>query len=841
MLFICLYCGLTYNFYLIYDLQKQVSCLGSSIGTPSVSIINNVKSVKSHVKDRSKRSYPLIQPVNNLVHQSLSSSELLNVTKQSTDSVYQPKHEHRHHKHRGKRKPQETSETKGEPGVEFYSEPQTQTASQGFVWLTSHSRIALPVLQEYCLSAKQYCPAGNPGPQGLTGFPGPKGDRGDKGEKGYQGPKGPAGPQGLPGFAGPKGEPGESGLDGREGLPGEPGLDGVPGRDGEDGKDGRDGRDGIPGTPGQPGTNGTNGLPGTPGERGAPGPPGTPGLRGPAGKKGVAGKPGEPGRPGISAWKTVSGNNITDASKILIPPIMNDEESHPSYRVREGDNVVIECIASGQPRPIYSWYKKDGKPIRLKNNTYVEVCGGRLNLTRVRREHSGTYVCYANNGIPPQVFKQYDITVAYQPLITVPKDAIAAENGSFVVLECLVDAFPTAIHYWTFKGDKILTDWKRKMYQIEKSDNLTHLLLNISHVEPNDLGVYKCISKNEVNTTYGIIELYANDSIRHRGHEAHEKIFGIPEIPPEDPECEICQECGCRRNETIKAEDVHGFDKTKWIGLKPRNQNCIHGGSVIKLLRVGKPLFNTERNESWGCWMQDPVSVRDEDKEKYWLTIDLEEKRGLLYEYPNKIAFRSDNDVTIHKLRYNFTGNSQIIYNSSFYYYSDQMKKLVKYDLKSKDFAYLEHSFTHSFKQLYSLAHNHLDLMADENGLWVIWPNPENNNTMVMKFDGSTMNVPQASSIESIWNIKLDHTTRGEMFIICGVLYSVASISETYTTIDVAFDLYNNVNLNDYQEPIKFINPFKKNIMLSYNSRSRKIHGWDNNNLIEYPIMLSPE
>lgn len=79
-----------------------------------------------------------------------------------------------------------------------------------------------------------------------------------------------------------------------------------------------------------------------------------------------------------------------------------------------------------------------------------------------------------------------------------------------MVLECLVDAYPTAIHYWTFKGDKILTDWKRKMYQIDKSDNLTQLLFNISHIEPSDLGVYKCISKNEVNTTYGIIELYGN-------------------------------------------------------------------------------------------------------------------------------------------------------------------------------------------------------------------------------------------------------------------------------------------------------------------------------------------
>lgn len=54
---------------------------------------------------------------------------------------------------------------------------------------------------------------------------------------------------------------------------------------------------------------------------------------------------------------------------------MNEEEdSNQPFRVREGDNVVIECVASGQPKPTYSWYSTNGKAIRLRNNNreYIE-------------------------------------------------------------------------------------------------------------------------------------------------------------------------------------------------------------------------------------------------------------------------------------------------------------------------------------------------------------------------------------------------------------------------------------------------------------------------------------
>ncbi|XP_074600252.1 uncharacterized protein LOC141854466 isoform X2 [Brevipalpus obovatus] len=895
ILYTILYIGVGINFYLTNQLGARIlSCSPNSDSKLMSSVdfdhhhhqqhadgevkLNYAKSSDSNsgsnYHKRSKRDYNVYSSEfenllsvdeRNLVNSTKKHSQQKNAHTSNRSKFHSQDHEtheyHRHHHHNRKvsrhRKdasiqssPQDSSKTsefeanRG-PSVEFFPKPQTTTEAQGYIWLTSYSRIPLPVLQEYCLSSKQYCPAGEAGPPGNPGFPGNKGDRGEPGEKGSHGPRGLTGPPGLPGYPGPKGDQGVPGLDGREGLPGEPGLDGVPGRDGVDGVDGKDGRDGVPGIPGNSGTNGTNGLPGTPGERGPIGPPGP---RGAVGKKGVAGKPGDPGKPGVSTWKTVTGNDV-DTSKILIPPMMNeDEDSNQPFRVREGDNVVIECVASGQPKPTYSWYSTNGKAIRLRNNNHIQVSGGKLNISRIRREHTGSYTCYANNGIPPQVSKKYEISVSYQPLIKVVKSSVFAANGSSILLECHSDSFPPSINYWLFKGDKIATDWRRKVYQIDKSDNTTHLLLNISHIIASDYGEYICVSKNEVNTTYGYIHVHGNQSVLREEMDIGEKVFGIPEIPPEDIECEICHECSCMVNETIKIEDVMGFDQTKWTGLKERNKECIKkNNNPLRIVRIGKPLLNAERPKiGWGCWMQDSMPTSDGDRNKYWLTIDSEDKSGLLYEYSDLDTFKNDRNVSIHRLRYNFTGNSHVIYNGSFYYFNGQMRKIIKYDLRTKDCAYLDHTFYGlSNRFLYQKQHNHIDLAADENGLWIVFPNggaenfvdTANNNTMVMKFDSNSM------LIEKVWNIKLDQTRKGEMFIVCGVLYAISTVRETAAKVDVAFDLYKEVNLNVFSpastEPIQYINPFRQTIMVSYNSRTKKIYAWDSGNLIDYPIQFA--
>ncbi|MBN3311631.1 IGDC4 protein, partial [Atractosteus spatula] len=56
--------------------------------------------------------------------------------------------------------------------------------------------------------------------------------------------------------------------------------------------------------------------------------------------------------------------------------------------------AILECVATGYPRPIVSWSRLDGRPIGVEG---IQVLGtGNLMISDLRVQHSGVYVCAAN-------------------------------------------------------------------------------------------------------------------------------------------------------------------------------------------------------------------------------------------------------------------------------------------------------------------------------------------------------------------------------------------------------------------------------------------------------------
>ncbi|KAI1301448.1 Olfactomedin-like protein 2B [Halotydeus destructor] len=647
----------------------------------------------------------------------------------------------------------------------------------------------------------------------------------------HPGPRGPPGNTGLPGQPGPRGEQGEPGLDGREGLPGEPGLDGIPGRDGIDGISGIDG---IPGIPGRAGANGTHGTPGTPGARGAQGPPGEAGLSGPRGKKGVAGKPGLPGVPGISAWKI----NGSEASKLLIPPKMNDKDVLSVLSVYEGDNVKIPCTAEGSPPPKYSWRRDDKKAIIVGSWSSSAIEGSVLNFTRILREHMGTYICFANNGVPPAATYTVNLEVIFAPTIKLPKRMMGTKNGSSALLECFVEAFPPALTYWVYGDGKMIeNNWKYKMSHDDASSlYTTHMRLNITYVEPVDYGLYKCVAKNERGKTYGLSTLYEIGRSGQIGNQSEESaegqftVFGQPSLPPYEP-CPSCPDCpvlprcpkGYNLYDAVRALPVtgHHHNQSEWLPFKPRRKHC-------NLNQVGKPVYYRDADVDWGNWMADPSPGASDDGSKYWLTVESEP--STLFEFANKESFRHKRPTKSYSLPFSFAGNSHAVYSGCFYYNQQGTNRLIKYDLISNRtfFKSIEDAAHKPDERLlYETHHNYMDINVDENGLWVIFASEATNNTLILKIDA------QSLMTQSAWNISLDHTKIGEMFIACGVLYGTESATDTFTKIRFAFDLYLN---NPIEISVNFTNPFKNNSFLAYNPKHEQLYAWDARNLIEYPL-----
>lgn len=101
---------------------------------------------------------------------------------------------------------------------------------------------------------------------------------------------------------------------------------------------------------------------------------------------------------------------------------------------------------------------------------------------------------------------------------------IGAMKGGSVLLECYIEAYPSPFIDWIFNENKILVESDQqssddggvqKYYKSEEilDSRLTHpisrrIMLNITNLQPNDFGLYKCMARNQLGRTYGIITLY---------------------------------------------------------------------------------------------------------------------------------------------------------------------------------------------------------------------------------------------------------------------------------------------------------------------------------------------
>ncbi|XP_076053499.1 lachesin-like [Oratosquilla oratoria] len=195
--------------------------------------------------------------------------------------------------------------------------------------------------------------------------------------------------------------------------------------------------------------------------------------------------------------------------QVVVPPRFLDEESSQSHvAVPESSRVRLVCRAEGKPAPTISWKREDGKALltaRGKNAQYVE--SEELVLESVQREDMGAYICIASNKVPPSISKRVVLDVNFQPVITVPNQLVGAPLGTSVTLECKVDAFPKAVHYWRFNSQLLINSTKQETQESRKGYTTTMKLI-IHDLKTADFGTYVCGAKNSLGETEGTVRLY---------------------------------------------------------------------------------------------------------------------------------------------------------------------------------------------------------------------------------------------------------------------------------------------------------------------------------------------
>ena len=145
---------------------------------------------------------------------------------------------------------------------------------------------------------------------------------------------------------------------------------------------------GPPGIQGPKGSRGKRGPRGFTGRKGPRGDTGHPGLRGPTGPPGLKGKQGERGVSGPRGFPGAKG----DPGESISLPSVATSPNHQT--VRENQNALLQCSATGNPRPSVTWYRSNGSSLPSHFRYQLD---GKLLGTRVTLSDAGKFMCVGRN------------------------------------------------------------------------------------------------------------------------------------------------------------------------------------------------------------------------------------------------------------------------------------------------------------------------------------------------------------------------------------------------------------------------------------------------------------
>ncbi|XP_030000348.1 hemicentin-1 [Sphaeramia orbicularis] len=184
---------------------------------------------------------------------------------------------------------------------------------------------------------------------------------------------------------------------------------------------------------------------------------------------------------------------------VQVSPTILDSQHPSDVSAPVGEELTLECKATGIPPPLLSWLK-DGVTLEGSDTRHIHMTpdGSTLTLLNLSPEASGTYTCLA---VSPagQESKLYTLFVLVPPSIsgetTVPREVQAVQDSS-VTLECQAAGNPSPQISWMKNGRPLLLSPRTRLLSGDS-------VLRISPVQLSDSGVYTCVARSRA----GLAEL----------------------------------------------------------------------------------------------------------------------------------------------------------------------------------------------------------------------------------------------------------------------------------------------------------------------------------------------
>ncbi|XP_019359520.1 PREDICTED: immunoglobulin superfamily DCC subclass member 3 [Gavialis gangeticus] len=155
--------------------------------------------------------------------------------------------------------------------------------------------------------------------------------------------------------------------------------------------------------------------------------------------------------------------------------------------------AILECVATGNPRPIVSWSRLDGRPIGVEG---IQVLGtGNLMISDLTVQHSGIYVCAANKpGTRVRRTAQGRLVVQAPAEFVQHPQSISRPVGTTAIFTCLAQGEPPPQITWLKNGQILEPGDHVKL----KNNNSTLTIYGISQM---DEAIYQCIAENSAGST----------------------------------------------------------------------------------------------------------------------------------------------------------------------------------------------------------------------------------------------------------------------------------------------------------------------------------------------------
>lgn len=98
------------------------------------------------------------------------------------------------------------------------------------------------------------------------------------------------------------------------------------------------------------------------------------------------------------------------------------------------------------------------------------------------------------------------------PTLLVPNQLVGAPLGTDVTIDCLTEAYPRPISFWSYQESINMIFHGSKYHIVINEDGYkAHTKLTIRSLSRADYGNYKCITKNSLGEAEGSMRIYGNN------------------------------------------------------------------------------------------------------------------------------------------------------------------------------------------------------------------------------------------------------------------------------------------------------------------------------------------